>query len=201
MKLYYSPGACSLSPHIVADEAGVPLDLVKVDLKTHTLEDGSDYYAVNPKGSVPALVLDDGRLLTEGPAIVQYIADRKPESGLAPANGTFERYKLQEWLTFINGEIHKAFSPLFGSPPDEVRKNAVETITKKFAHVEKALAGRQFLVGDAFTAADAYLFVMLTWAHHMQIDLKAFPGLRAFFARVSQRPKVHAAMKAEGLVK
>jgi len=199
MKLYYTPGACSLSPHIVAEEAGVPLELVKVDLKTHRLEDGSDYHAVNPKGSVPAIVLDDGRLLTEGPAIVQYIADRNPSSGLAPECGTFERYQLQEWLTFINGEIHKTFGPLFHGANAEARKTSIDAITKKFDFVEKALAGRQYLLGDKFTAADAYFFVMLTWAKKMHIALT--PALTAWFDRVAARPKVHAAMAAEGLVK
>ena len=199
MKLYYAPGACSLSPHIVAEEAGVPLELVKVDLKTHRLEDGSDYHAVNPKGSVPALVLDDGRLLTEGPAIVQYIADRNPASGLAPECGSFERYRLQEWLTFINGEIHKTFGPLFHGANAEVRKETIDTITKKFAFVERALANRDFLLGDRFTAADAYFFVMLTWAKKMHIALT--PALAAWFDRIAARPKVQAAMAAEGLVK
>ncbi len=177
----------------------MPLELVKVDLKTHQLEDGSDYHAVNPKGSVPALVLDDGRLLTEGPAIVQYIADRNPASGLAPECGTFERYRLQEWLTFINGEIHKTFGPLFHGANAEVRKETIDKITKKFDFVEKALAGRPFLIGDMFTAADAYFFVMLTWAKKMHIALT--PALTAWFDSVAARPKVHAAMAAEGLVK
>jgi glutathione S-transferase len=198
MKLYYTPGACSLSPHIVAEEAGVPLDLVKVDLKEHKLENGDDYYAVNPKGAVPALVLDDGRLLTEGPAVVQYIADLKPASGLAPAAGTFERHKLQEWLTFINGEIHKTFGPLFRGASEDVRKNAIETIGEKFAFVEKHLAGKQFLLGDAFTAADAYFFVMLTWAKKMHIQVS--PALTQYFDRIAARPKVQAALKAEGLI-
>jgi glutathione S-transferase len=199
MKLYYAPGACSLSPHIVAEEAGVPLDLVKVDLKAHTLEDGSDYHKINPKGSVPALVLDDGELLTEGPAIVQYIADRKPESGLAPACGTLARYHLQEWLNFINGEIHKTFTPLFHGASGDERKKTIETIEKKFAFADKALTGRPFLLGDTFTAADAYLFVMLTWAKKMHITIP--PALAAFFDRIAARPKVQAAMKAEAPVK
>ena len=198
MKLYYAPGACSLSPHIVAEEAAVPLELVKVDLKAHTLEDGSDYHKVNPKGSVPALVLDSGELLTEGPAVVQYLADRKPESGLAPACGTLPRYHLQEWLTFINGEIHKTFGPLFHGAAGEERKKAIDTIEKKFAFVEKSLAGRQFLLGDTFTAADAYFFVMLTWAKKMHIAVS--PALTQFFDRIAARPKVQAAMKAEGLI-
>jgi glutathione S-transferase len=199
MKLYYAPGACSLSPHIVAEEAGVVLELAEVDLKAHKTKDGGDYFAINPKGSVPALVLDDGQLLTEGPAIVQYIADRNPASGLAPACGTLERYRLQEWLTFINGEIHKTFTPLFHGASGDVRKQTVDTLSKRFAFVEKALASQPFLLGAAFTAADAYFFVMLTWAKKMHIALS--PALSAWFDKVAARPKVHAAMAAEGLVK
>ena len=199
MKLYFAPGACSLSPHIVALEAGIPVTLEKVDLKTHKTASGEDFYAVNPKGYVPALKLDDGSFLTEGPAIVQYLADQKPASKLAPANGTFERYKLQEWLGFINSEIHKNFSPLFGAASDEVKNDAKAKIAKRFDYVNGELAGKQFLLGDTFTVADAYLFVMLTWAHHLKIALPA--NLSAFFARTAQRPKVHQAMKEEGLVK
>ncbi|MBV9990436.1 MAG: glutathione transferase GstA [Alphaproteobacteria bacterium] len=199
MKLYYAPGACSLSPHIVAEEAGLAPELVKVDLKAHTLDDGSDYRAVNPKGSVPALVLDDGRLLTEGPAIVQFLADLAPASGLAPKCGTFERYKLQEWLTFINGEIHKTFGPLFHGAAGDARKQAVDTIETKFAFADKALAEQPFLLGTTFTAADAYLFVMLTWAKKMHIETS--PALSAYFDRIAQRPKVRDAMRVEGLLK
>ncbi|HEY8949414.1 MAG TPA: glutathione transferase GstA [Rhizomicrobium sp.] len=198
MKLYYSPGACSLSPHIVAAEAGIPLELVKVDLKTHKLENGDDFYKVNPKGYVPALKLDDGNMLTEGPAIVQYLGDLKPETGLIPAAG-FGRYKVAEWLTFINGEIHKSFGPLFGNASDEVKADAKAKIAKRFEYVDAELAGKHFLTGDVFTVADAYLFVMTTWAHHMKIELSE--NLRHFFQRVSQRPAVHQAMKEEGLVK
>jgi glutathione S-transferase len=201
MQLYYTPGACSLSPHIVALEAGIPLTLEKVDLKTHKTVKGEDYYTVNPKGYVPALKLDDGNTLTEGPAIVQYLADLKPESGLAPKNGTFARYKLQEWLTFINGEIHKAFGTLFGNPSETERKQAIDKINKRFTYVEKELGEKPFLTGDIFTVADAYFFVMLNWAHHFKIDLAAYPKLKAYFSRVASRPKVHEAMKEEGLVK
>jgi glutathione S-transferase len=199
MKLYYAPGACSLSPHIVAEEAGVPVDLVKVDIKAHTLEDGSDFRKINPKGSVPALVLDDGELLTEGPAIVQYIADRRPESGLAPPCGTLPRYHLQEWLTYINGEIHKPFGPLFHGAAGDERSKAIETIKKNLVFADKALTDGPFLLGDTFTAADAYLFVVLTWAKKMHIAVS--PALAAFFDRVAARPKVQAAMKAEAPVK
>ena len=198
MKLYYSPGACSLSPHIVANEAGIPLELVKVDLKTHKLENGDDYYAVNPKGYVPALQLDDGNMLTEGPAIVQYLADLKPDSKLLPQSG-FTRYKVAEWLTFINGEIHKNFGPLFNNAADDVKAESKAKIKKRFDYVNEQLAGKTFLTGDTFTVADAYLFVMTTWAHHMKIELPA--NLHKFFNHVSKRPAVHQAMKEEGLVK
>jgi glutathione S-transferase len=198
MKLYYAPGACSLSPHIVAEEAGLALDLVKVDLIAHTLEDGSDFHKINPKGSVPALVMDSGELLTEGPAIVQYLADQNPASGLAPACGTLPRYHLQEWLTFINGEIHKTFGPLFHGATGDERKKTIDTIGKRFAFADKALTNQPFLLGETFTAADAYLFVMLTWAKKMHIAVT--PALAAFFDRVAARPKVQAAMKQEGLI-
>jgi glutathione S-transferase len=201
MKLYYSPGACSLSPHIVAEEAGIALDLEKVDLKTHKTENGEDFYAVNPKGYVPALKLDNGTVLAEGVAIVQYLADQKPASHLAPECGTLERYKLQEWLTFINSEIHKTFSPLFATPSEDVKAEAKAKLAKRFDYVNKELTGKDFLLGANFTAADAYFFVMLTWANHMKVDLAPYSNLHTFFAKVFARPKVHAAMKAEGLVK
>ncbi len=199
MKLYYSPGACSLSPHIVAEEAGLKLDYVKVDLKGHKTEDGGDYYAVNPKGYVPALGLDDGSVLAEGPAIVQYLADQNPGSGLAPKAGTFARYKLQEWLTFIGTEIHKSFAPLFGGGSDEAKAQSREKIAKRFVYVDGELAGKQYLLGDGFTAADAYLFVMLFWAGAMKIDISSLSNLTAYRARVGARPGVQAALKAEGL--
>jgi glutathione S-transferase len=198
MKLYYSPGACSLSPHIVANEAGIPLELIKVDLKAHALEDGGDYYKINPKGYVPALKLDDGNMLTEGPAIVQYLGDLKPESKLIPQSG-YNRYKVVEWLTFINSEIHKNFGPLFGNASDEVKADAKAKIAKRFDYANEQLAGKQFLTGDNFTVADAYLFVMTTWSHHVKIELPE--NLRHFFQHVSKRPAVHKAMLEEGLVK
>ena len=198
MKLYYSPGACSLSPHIVANEAAIPLELVKVDLKAHTLENGYDFFKINPKGYVPAIQLDDGNLLTEGPAIVQYLGDLKPDKNLIPQSG-FGRYKVVEWLTFINGEIHKNFTALFGDASEGVKADARAKIIKRFDYVNSTLSGKQFLTGDTFTVADAYLFVMTTWAHHMKITLPE--NLRKFFQHVSQRPAVHAAMKEEGLVK
>jgi glutathione S-transferase len=199
MKLYYAPGACSMSPHIIALEAGIPVELVKVDLKAHKTESGEDFYKINPKGYVPALELDDGHLLTEGPAIDQYLADLKPESHLLAAKG-YDRYKTTEWLAFINSELHKTFSPLFNPAlSDDAKKETRAKITKRFDYVNGELAGKHYLMGDNFTAADAYLFVILTWAHHMKVDLPE--NLRHFFDRVSQRPKVHQAMKEEGLVK
>ncbi|HEY2070113.1 MAG TPA: glutathione transferase GstA [Rhizomicrobium sp.] len=199
MKLYYSPGACSLSPHIVALELGIPLEVEKVDLKTHKTASGEDFYAINPKGYVPFLTLDDGRFLSEGPAIILYLASQKPEANLTPAAGSFEYFKLVEWLAFINSEIHKSFAPLFGEAADNVKDDARTKIAKRFDYVNGEIAGKQYLMGDQFTVADAYLFVMLTWAHHLKIAIPA--NLHAFFARVSQRPKVHQAMKDEGLVK
>jgi glutathione S-transferase len=199
MKLYYSPGACSLSPHIIANEAGVPIELVKVDIKAHKTESGDDFYKINPKGYVPTLQLDDGTFLTEGPAIDLYIADRKPASKLAAACGTAERYKLYEWLGFINSEIHTSFEPLFGGAPEGVKTQSTARIMLRFDYVNGHLDGKSFLMGDTFMAADAYLFVMLTWAHHMKIALPH--NLVDYFRRVSQRPAVQKAMKEEGLIK
>lgn len=202
MKLYYSPGACSLSPHIVLREAGIQADLVKVDTKTHQLADGSDYYAINPKGYVPLLELDDGQRLSEGPVIVQYIADRAPASGLAPAAGTMERYRLQEWLSFITSELHKQFSPLFAAnTPAEYREIAKDKIRHRLDWVAGQLAGKDYLLGNRFTAADAYLFVMLHWTKFVAIDLTKWPILVAYHTRVAARPKVHEALVAEGLLK
>jgi glutathione S-transferase len=199
MKLYYSPGACSLSPHIVALEAGIPLELEKVDLKSHRSEHGEDYYSINPKGYVPALRLDDGATLTEGPAIVQYLADQKPASGLAPANGSFARYRLQEWLTFINGEIHKSFGPLFAGSSEETKNAAREKIAKRLAFVEKDLGDKPYLTGQSFSVADAYFYVMLFWAHGQKLDLKPYPRLAAYYERASTRPRLREALNAEGL--
>jgi glutathione S-transferase len=202
MKLYYSPGACSLSPHIVLLEAGLKATLVKVDTKSHKTEDGGDYYAVNPKGYVPLLELDDGDRLSEGPAIVQYLADRNPASGIAPAAGTMERYHLQEWLNFITAELHKQFSPLFqATTPAEYKETLKEKIAKRFDWVAEQLKGKDYLMGRTFTVADAYLFTMLTWTKHVGIDLARWPVLTAYQARVASRPKVREAMIAEGLLK
>jgi glutathione S-transferase len=202
MRLYYSPGACSLSPHIVAREAGLPVDLVKVDLKAHKLEDGGDYARLNAKGYVPALALDDGTLLTEGPAIVQYLADQRPESALAPANGTLERYRLQEWLNFLTSEIHKSFSPLFNPQAAEGWKQAArDNLTRRFDFVAERLGPNAYLTGERFTVADAYLFTLLNWCQWTGIDLGRWPALKAYHARAAARPKVQEALRAEGLAK
>src|ERR1700729_195874 len=172
MKLYYSPGACSLSPHIVAEEADIHLDLEKVDLKTHKTEKGEDFYAVNPKGYVPALRLDNGTVLTEGPAIVQYLADQNPASGLAPKAGTIERYRLQEWLTFIGTELHKSFGALFNKASSDDAKNTAKTnINKRLTYLNDQLANRQYLMGSNFTVADAYAFTIINWTNFVGIDL------------------------------
>jgi glutathione S-transferase len=201
MKLYYSPGACSLSPHIVANEAGIPLDLVKVDTKSKTIAREGDFWDVNPKGYVPALELDDGEVLTEGPAIVQYLADRAPKSELAPANGSFERVRLQETLNYLTSEIHKSYSPLFR--PDvlpAVREERLAYLAKRYALIEKQLEGRKYLSGDRFTVADAYLFTLTRWARAVKLDLSGFPNLEAFQKRVGSRKAVLEALRAEGLI-
>ena len=202
MKLYYFSGACSLSPHIVALEAGLPFTMVKVDTKTKKTEGGADYLAINSKGAVPALQLDDGRVLTEGPAIVQYLADQKPESGLAPRAGTFERYQLMEILNYITSEVHKSFTPLFNPASSaEMKEAAVTNLGKKFDWLAGFLGKKPFLLGNTFTVADAYLFTVLNWSAHVKIDLGKWPVLVDYKARVAQRPKVAEAMKAEGLIK
>jgi glutathione S-transferase len=202
MKLYYSPGACSLSPHIVMYEAGLPFEAIMAPTKTHKLPDGSDYYQVNPLGYVPFLVLDDGRTLHEGPAIVQYIADQAPGKKLAPANGTFERYKLQEWLNFIGTELHRTFGPLFTpNTPAETKAAALERLQSRLKWVDGELAGKQYLMGDQFTVADAYLFVVTNWGQYVGLDLAPYANIVAYRARVGARPAVIAAMKAEGLIK
>ena len=201
MKLYYAPGACSLSPHIVARELGLPIELKKVNTKDRTVEGGGDYRKVNGRGYVPALELDNGQILTEGPAIVQYLADLKPEAALAPKRGSFERYRLQEWLNFLTSEIHKSFSPLFKpNTPEDYKKIAKENLAARFDWLEGQLAGRDYL-GSAFSVADAYLFVLLNWTGFQNIDLKRWPNLAAFHARVGARPKVREALQAEGLLK
>jgi glutathione S-transferase len=202
MKLYYAPGACSLSPHIVMREAGIPVQLVKVDTAARKSEDGTDFRTINSKGYVPTLELPDGQRLTEGSAIVQYLADQVPTRGLAPAYGTIERYRLQEWLNFISTELHKQFSPLFDPACEStLRARQIEKIGGRFDWVTKQLGARDHLMGSAFTAADAYFYTMLTWCRHVGIDLSKWPVLTAYKARVEQRPQVQEALKAEGLVK
>ncbi len=201
MKLYYAPGACSLSPHIVACEAGIELTLEKVDFATKKTDSGADFLAINPKGYVPALQLDNGELLTEGPAIVQYLADLKPQAKLVPANGTLERYRVQEWLTYINSELHKSFGPLFnpGTSAD-ARAERVAYLLKRYALVESTLANKPYLAGEQFTVADAYLFVATNWANYVTLDLSALPNLMAFQKRIAAREGVRAAMLTEGLI-
>jgi glutathione S-transferase len=202
MKLYYSPGACSLSPHIALCEAGIKFELVKTVLKTHTLADGSDYYQVTAKGQVPLLELDDGARLSEGPVILQYIADHAPASGLAPAAGTMERYRVMEWLNFITSELHKGFSPLFNPKmPQEAKEIFAARVKARFAYVDDRLEGNDYLMGKEFCVADAYLFTMTQWAEGQGIDLSGFKNIEAFRARMLARPAVQDAMKAEGLLK
>jgi glutathione S-transferase len=202
MKLYYFTGACSLSPHIVMRELGLPVTLVKVDSKTKKTEDGGDYLKVNSKGAVPALQLDDGQVLTEGPVIVQYLADQKPESGLAPRAGTFERYRLMEILNYITSEVHKTFSPLFNPAiTPEWKEATLANLSKKFDWLSGFMGEKPFVLGDTFTVADAYLFTVLGWTKPLKIDLSKWPVLAAYHVRIAHRPKVQEAMRAEGLVK
>ena len=202
MKLYYSPGACSLSPHIAFREAGLPVTLVRVNTKTHQLDDGTDYYTINPRGYVPVLELDTGERLSEGPAIVQYLADRNPASGLVPAAGTVDRYRVQEWLNFISTELHKQFSPLFAAnTPPEYQEILKEKIGKRFDWLSGELKGKDYLLGKQFTVADGYLYTILRWTAFVGIDLAKWPVLAGHAARVAARPKVHEALMAEGLVK
>jgi glutathione S-transferase len=202
MKLYYAPGACSLSPHIALLEAGLPYDLVKVDLRAKKLENGDDYFKINPKGQVPALALDSGELVTEGPVIVQMIADKAAGKHLAPARDSAERYKLQEWLTYINSELHKNIGPMF-SPllSDDAKAFFKDRATGKFKYVDGRLAGQDYLMGKQFTVADGYLFTMLRWADGMKFDLAGLSNLMAYKARVAARPKVQEALTKEGLMK
>ena len=201
MKLYYSPGACPLSPHIVLCELGLPHELVKVNLKTHLTESGADFTTINPKGYVPALELDDGQLLTEGPAIVQYLADLKPAAGLLPPAGSLERARVQEWLTFIGTELHKSFSPLFNPAASADWKAAARAnLERRFSYVDQALAGRDYLTGANFCVADAYLFTVTNWSGFHQMDLAPWPNLAAYQKRVMARPAVQEALRAEGLI-
>jgi glutathione S-transferase len=201
MKLYYTPGACSLASHIVACEAGVDLQLEKVDLRTKTTADGTAFATINPKGYVPALRLDNGELLTEGTAIVQYLADRKPAAGIAPAAGSLDRYRLQEMLGYINSEIHKSFGPLFNpATTAEQRAERIAYVHKRYDLIEQQLGKHEYLVGDRFSAADAYLFTVTNWTGNLKVDMAKFPNVLAFQKRIAARPAVQAAMKAEGLI-
>src|ERR1700749_2249531 len=202
MKLYYSPGACSLSPHIALHEAGLAHELVRVDLKAKKTETGDDYTKINPKGQVPALQLDNGELVTESPVIVQMIADKAQAKNLAPAVGSAERYKLQEWLNFITTELHKNFSPLFQPViPDDVKNFFRDRLMSKFKYIDARLAGHDYLMGKQFTVADGYLYTMLRWADAHKFDLSGLKNLTAFKERVHARPKVQEALTKEGLMK
>jgi glutathione S-transferase len=200
MKLYMKQGACSLSPHIVLEEAGLPYETEVVDLKTKVTATGADYWAINPKGYVPALLLDNGELLTEGPAIVQYLADQVPAKKLAPANGTLERYRLQSWLTFIGTEIHKSYSAFFNpAAGDDWKAAAKALLERRYEYLDQQLAGKSYLMGEDFTVADAYLFTVSCWAKPLKFDLSKWSNVSAYMARVAARPAVQAALKAEGL--
>ncbi|HTJ65234.1 MAG TPA: glutathione transferase GstA [Alphaproteobacteria bacterium] len=198
MKLYFAPGTCSLSPHIALAECGLAFETERVDLRTKVTQSGADYRAINPKGSVPALQLDNGEVLTEGPAIVQYIADQKPEAKLAPPAGTLERYRLQEWLNFISSELHKAFAPLFTpGTPEETKTSAVAGIRAKLDHIAKTLENRLFLMGEEFTVADGYLYTILGWTKFGGIDIGDWVAIKAYHDRIAARPAVQAAQAAE----
>ncbi len=202
MKLYYTPGSCSLSPHIVLREAGMPVELERVDLATKKTERGTDFTAVNPKGQVPALQLDNGEILTEGAVIVQYIADRKPASDLVPPAGSMERYRVQEWLNYVASEVHKTFAPMFNpKTPETFREMVKEKLANQFGYLDRHLAKNQYLTGSKFTAADAYAFTVVNWSRlpMVAIDLARWTNLSAYMAKIAARPKVEEAMKAEGL--
>jgi glutathione S-transferase len=202
MKLYFSPGACSMSPHIVLQESGLPFTTEKVDLRKKVTATGADYLAINPKGYVPALLLDDGTLLTEGPAIIQYVADQVAGKGLVPLAGTVPRYQLMSWLNFISMEVHRHYSPLFTpAASDEMKAGAIENLKKRFGYLDTVLAKNNYLMGEAYSIADAYLFTVLNWSNFISFDMAPWPALQAFSARVAGRPAVQAALEAEGLLK
>jgi glutathione S-transferase len=202
MKLYFSPGACSLSPHIVLREAGAKFELEQVDNKAKKTKSGADFWEINPKGYVPVLELDDGRRLTEGPAIVQYIADQYPDAGLAPPCGSFDRFRVAEWLNFITSEIHKTFGPLFrDTTPEEFKAISRENLSKRYGFLEEHFSTHHYLHGEKFSVADAYLFVVSKWLHRVGLDTAKWPHVKAFSERIAARPKVQEAMKAEGLIK
>lgn len=201
MKLFYSPGACSLSPHIVLNELDLPYTVEKVDLKNHTTASGADFYTINAKGYVPALQLNNGEVLTEGPAIIQYLADQKPQVNLLPPAGSLERARVQEWLNFIGTELHKTLAALFNpSISAEAKSKTIDTFGKRLGFVEQALQGRDFLTGNSFSAADAYLFTIVNWAPMLNIDISPWPTVAEFQKRVASRPAVQKTLKAEGLI-
>jgi glutathione S-transferase len=201
MKLYFSPGSCSLSPHIVLREVGAKFELEQVNNREKKTKSGADYWSINGKGQVPVLEFDNGERLTEGPVIVQWIADQNPVAGLVPPAGTPERYRVQEWLNFTTSELHKVFAPLFRDTTPEAYKDiSRENLAKRFDWLDQKLAGKQYLMGDKFTVADAYLFTVLRWSSRVKLDLSKWKNVTAYMERVAARPKVHEAMKAEGLV-
>lgn len=202
MKLYFTPGACSMAPHILLRESGQKFDLEQVDLASKKTKSGADYKKVNGKGYVPALQLDNGEVITEAPIILQYIADQKPEAGLIPKAGTMERYRTQEWLNFVTSELHKGLGALFNpAVPDAYRTIAIDRVGTRLDFLESKLQGKQYLQGDKFTAPDAYLFTILSWAPHLKVSLDKWPGIQAYLGRVAARPQVQATLKAEGLTK
>jgi glutathione S-transferase len=202
MKLYYSPGACSLSPHIVLHELGVPFEPVLASTKTHKLLDGTDYYTINPKGYVPLLELDDGQRLSEGPAIVQYLADKEPAKGLIGAPGTMPRYRQMEWLNFISSELHKSYSPLFNpAMPEEGKAVFRKRLRGRYEYLDQQLEGKSFLMGDKFSVPDAYLFTVSNWAKNVGVDITDLKNVQTFMTRMAARPAVQAALKSEGLLK
>ncbi len=203
MKLYYSPATCSLAVHIVAREAGLPIDLVKVDIGIHRLDDGTDYYTVNPRGYVPLLELDDGTKLTEVSAIVQFLADLAPQAALLPPAGSIERVHVQEWLTFISSELHKAFSPWLWhkETAESTKQNVRERLARHFGELDRLLAKQPYLTGQHFTVADAYAYAIVNWSHYLMVSLKPYPALMAYLARIESRQGARQALLAEGLVK
>jgi len=200
MTLYFFPGACSLSPHIVLRETGADFELEQVNNQEKKTKTGKDYWTINPKGQVPSLELDNGERLTEGPVIVQYLADQKAAAGLAGAPGTMERYRIQEWLNFTTSELHKSFGPIFRpTTPDAYKDISRENLRKRFDWIDKQLAGKQYLMGDKFSIADAYMFTVLRWSPRVNIDVSKWSNIKAYMDRVAVRPKVQEALKAEGL--
>lgn len=203
MKLYYSPGACSLAVHIALREAGIPFELVRVDLHSHTLDDGTDYYTINPRGYVPLLELADGTRITEAAAILQYVAELAPAAQLLPAAGTVERVQALSWLTFVSSELHKGFSPwLWHKETADSTKRAVrERLARHFEELDRLLAQQPYLLGERFSVADAYAFTIVSWSNLLLVDLKPYPALGAFLTRVAARPRTRQALETEGLIK